>query len=297
MKDQITIAIIGLGLLGTSLGMALRGVAGYRRIGWTRRREIRSWAIEHDVLDSTDDSIESVLGQADLTVFALPIPQDIEYLERYANAFKKGGIVTDIGSVKGVIMDAAERSLAGKQVRFVGSHPMAGTEKSGPFNAFPTLYRNADVFICPSACSDEAAVETVEDFWRVLEMKPVRLESAGVHDRLVAHTSHALHVVASALALRILEADSPREKAMRFAGCATGFRDTSRIASSNPAMWREIIENNTPAVLEAMDEFAASLASLRSMIAQGDYDAFEEEFARGKTIRDEWLVYKGYHKK
>ncbi len=293
MADPIRIAIIGLGLLGTSLGMALRGRTQYLRSGWTRKKEVREWALANQVLDETEDSLESVLGKADLTVLALPIPQIVEFLERYAHCWRKGSVVTDMGSVKSVILQAAERALPPHGVRFVGSHPMAGTEKSGHLAAFETLYGNADVFVCPSgACSDEESVRLVEDFWRSIGTKPVLLESAEEHDRLVAHTSHVLHVVASALALGILEGSSAREQALRFAGCATGFRDTSRIASSNPAMWREIIEHNTPAVLEALDTFLKELDSLRGRIASGDYDGFEDSFARGKTLRDQWLEYK-----
>ena len=110
------------------------------------------------------------------------------------------------------------------------------------------------------------------------------------HDDLVAHTSHVQHIVASALALTILGSEDPREKMLRDAGCAGGFRDTSRIASSNPVMWREIIEFNTPAILTALDNFQKKLDVLRGEIASGDYDAFQREFARGKELRDAWLV-------
>jgi len=286
------VAIIGMGLLGTSLGMALRG-GPYRRLCWTRRTGIRAWCLAHDAADETSDSIETILGKADLTVFALPIPAIMEFMERYAGAWRPDSVVTDMGSVKGVIMDAAERFLIPRGVRFVGSHPMAGTEKSGCENAFPTLYDNADVFICPGSNASPRNVDDVEDFWRSIRTRPVRVE-AKTHDSLVAHTSHVLHVVASALALTILGSDSPAERAMRFAGCATGFRDTSRIASSNPAMWREIIEHNTPAVLEALKNFGDGLDEFRCMIAAGDYDRFEKTFADGKALRDLWLKYKGY---
>lgn len=286
------VAIIGMGLLGTSLGMALRG-GSYHRLCWTRRAEIRSWCLEHDAADETADDIEDILAKADLTVFALPIPQIIAFMEKYAHAWRKDAIVTDMGSIKGRIMDAAERSLIPAGVQFIGSHPMAGTEKSGCENAFPTLYKNADVFVCPGSNATEEAVEAVKDFWRSINTKPVVIP-ADAHDSLVAHTSHVLHVVASGLAMAILDSKNEQEKAFRFAGCATGFRDTSRIASSNPAMWREIIEYNTPAVLEAMEHFEEALADYRKMIADGRFDDFEQAFADGKALRDAWLRYKGY---
>lgn len=286
------VAIIGMGLLGTSLGMALRG-GNCHRLCWTRRAEIRSWCLEHDAADETADDIETILAKADLTVFALPIPQIIAFMEKYAHVWRKGAVVTDMGSIKGRIMDAAERSLIPAGVQFVGSHPMAGTEKSGCENAFPTLYSNADVFICPGSNATPEAVEDVKAFWRSINTKPVMIP-ADAHDSLVAHTSHVLHVVASGLAMAILNSDDEKEKALRFAGCATGFRDTSRIASSNPAMWREIIEYNTPAVLGALKNFEDALAEYRKMIAEGRYDDFEQSFADGKVLRDSWLKYKGY---
>jgi len=286
------VAIIGMGLLGASLGMALKN-GPYRRLCWTRRAEIRAWSLAHDAADETADRIEDILGRADLTVFALPIPAIIEFMERYAGAWRRDSVVTDMGSVKGVISDAAERFLIPRGVRFVGSHPMAGTEKSGCENAFPTLYENADVFVCPGSNASPENVTDVEDFWKSIRTRPVHVDVRG-HDLLVAHTSHVLHVVASALALKILGAENDGEKALRFAGCATGFRDTSRIASSNPAMWREIIENNTPAVLEALENFSSGLDEFRKMIETGEYDRFERTFAEGKALRDSWLRYKGY---
>ncbi len=287
-----SVAIIGMGLLGTSLGMALRN-KGYRRIAWARRPAVRQWVLDHDAADVAYEDIRETLAQADLTVFSLPVPATIEYLERYADAWKPGALVTDIGSVKGVVMDAAEKFLTPRGIEFTGSHPMAGTEKSGCEHAFPELYNNADIFICPGSLSRPEHTAELEKFWRAVDMKPVTI-GIQEHDELVAHTSHVLHMVASALALTILGASSEQEKARRFAGCATGFRDTSRIASSNPAMWREIMENNTPAVLKALKDFETGLKEISSLIEQGRFDEFEEEFGRGKALRDSWLKYKGY---
>ncbi|MBO5959115.1 MAG: prephenate dehydrogenase/arogenate dehydrogenase family protein, partial [Lentisphaeria bacterium] len=152
------VAIIGMGLLGTSLGMALRE-KGFHRLCWTRRSSVRAWCLEHDAADETADDIETILAKADLTVFALPIPQIIAFLEKYTAVWRKDAVVTDMGSIKGRIMEAAERSVIPAGVQFIGSHPMAGTEKSGCENAFPTLYRNADVFITPGSNATEQTVE------------------------------------------------------------------------------------------------------------------------------------------
>lgn len=285
------VAIIGLGLLGASFGMSLRG-AGYHRIGWARRDSIRKNALTLDVVDEVTETFEEAAATADITVFALPIPQIIEYLEKGAPHWKKGALVTDMGSVKNVIHLAAEKHLTPQGIVFTGSHPMAGTEKSGFENAFPTLYNNADVFLSAGTLSTEEHFAALDEMWlksgarQTVKVDPVE------HDELVAHTSHVLHVVASALALTILGDEDARKKALRFAGCATGFRDTSRIASSNPAMWREIIEHNTEANLLALENFEKALQNYRSMIRKGDFDGFEQEFAKGKCLRDSWVEYK-----
>ncbi len=285
----MNIAIIGLGLLGASLGMALRE-RGHHRLGWSRRDEVCRRALEDGVIDRTGPLAE-LLAEADLTVLCLPVPRIAEYLRRHAGAWRPGATVTDIGSVKGCIEAAAREALAPRGVRFVGSHPMAGTEHSGYDAAFAGLYDDAETFICPGACSDPEAVETVAGMWRSIGTR-TRVIDAGRHDELVAHTSHISHLLASALALTVLDCASEEELAWRYAGCATGFRDTSRIASSSPAMWREIIENNAPAVIDAARGFEARFHRIAGLIEAGDFAGFEAEFARGKELRDGWLDYK-----
>ncbi|MBR2641522.1 MAG: prephenate dehydrogenase [Lentisphaeria bacterium] len=287
------VLIVGLGLLGGSLGMALKGKQ-YRRLGWSRREETRALALKMDAVDEIFATPEEALNEADLTILCLPVPVIPEFLQICRKFCKPGSVITDIGSVKGVIVDAARKALADSGIHFTGSHPMAGTEKSGLENAFATLYHNADGFITPgdSPEADDAVVE----FWAAAGVRITRI-SPEDHDDLVAHTSHVLHIVASALALAILEGKSPEETALRFAGCATGFRDTSRIASSNPAMWREIVENNRMAVLNAMSGFDKWYAHFRELIQNGNFDEFEKVFAEGKRLRDSWTAYKENHKK
>ena len=176
------------------------------------------------------------------------------------------------------------------------SHPMAGTEKSGFHAAFPTLYENADVFITPSAGVPDFATEKIFLLWNTIGSHPALIDSAH-HDAIVARTSHVLHVLASALTTGILDARDKKTELELFRGCATGFRDTCRIASSNPQMWREIVENNREAVLDALDEFDVVYDKFKQDIKNGDFDAFEKDFARGKLLRDRWLEYKnGKHK-
>ncbi len=294
MNDNLlsgrTVAVIGLGLLGTSLAMAARQLP-VRLTGWTRRREIRDWAVAENILDDAAAEPDDLLSRADLTILCLPVPAIIEFGRAHAGHFRPGAAVTDIGSVKGVIVAALEPLLAAHGSRFIGSHPMAGTEKSGPSAAFPTLYAHAEVFVTPTAQSHPEALTLVEQFWQAIGTTTHRI-APEAHDILVAHTSHISHLLAMALTHAVLGCPDAAEKEQRFSGCATGFRDTSRIASSSPAMWREIIEDNRPAVLNSMDSFERYWRELRKMIEQGDFDRFESEFAKSKTMRDAWIKYK-----
>lgn len=281
-------AIIGIGLLGSSLGMALKN-SGYERSAWTRRPAVTKWALEHDVIDRGYAAPEEAFSDADILILCVPIPQIIEYIKQYSHLMKPGAVLTDIGSVKSVIEQAALSANA----RFIGGHPMAGTEKTGPENGFPTLYANADVFVVPPAGAREEDTAEVEKLWRSIGTNTTRINAAE-HDDLVAHTSHLTHVVASALTLATLDVDSEAKRRLRFSGSATGFRDTSRIASSSPQMWREIIEHNVPAVVDSLRSFAKRFEAMAEQIRTGDFDGFEREFGRGKALRDEWMKYKKY---
>ena len=284
-----TVGIIGLGLLGGSLGMALKGTC--RRIGWGRREDNRAAALELDAVDEVCAVPSDLLKQADLTVLAIPVQATIDFMAEHAAEFPEGTVVTDVGSLKKEICAAAVKFLAPRKIRFVGSHPMAGTEKRGVGAAFASLYDNADIFVLDGG-ADPEAVKAVAAMWQSAGGHPKFLADAKTHDALVARTSHVLHIVASALTSGILGAETSEEQLKRFAGCATGFRDSCRIAGSNPVMWREITEKNASAILKAMDEFESCYFNLRRLIEKGDFDAFEKEFERGRELREEWLAYK-----
>lgn len=286
--ERKNILIVGLGLLGMSLAMAFRR-AGLRAAGYNRHREAVDFGIREGFLlpSSDNDDIASLLADSDVVFLALPIPATIEFIRNYAGSFKKGAICTDLNSTKMMFMDAAREFLVPQGVRFVGSHPMAGTEKSGYLNAFESLYDNADVFICADDF-DAPEVAVIEALWQKISCKTVRIAS-DKHDDLVARTSHVAHVLASALTISVLGYE---DKLDNFAGCAGGFRDTSRTASSNPVMWKEIISCNREAVLRAMDYFDEAYGKFRRMIEEERFDEFEKEFAFGRSLREEWLQYR-----
>ena len=283
------VAVIGLGLLGGSLAMALND-SPYKTLGWTRRKEVRDEFMSEGIIDFTCDDVDKVLAEADLTVICLPVPRIMEFIRSHAKSWRAGAIVTDIGSVKEVIVNCGEMALEPVGVHFIGSHPMAGTEKSGPENAFPELYRNAEVFVTKTAASNPEALCEVKKMWESIGTSVVEL-GVREHDVLVGHTSHISHILALALTQTVLDC-KPEEVDARYSGCATGFKDTSRIASSSPLMWREIIENNQPAVLEVAREFEKRWHHLVEIIEKSDFDALEKEFSRGKELRDGWIKYK-----
>ena len=273
------IAVVGLGMLGCSLCASLEGTC--TRLGWSRRPEVTKWVKETGLVEEACSCVEDALAQADLAVLCLPVPVIMEYLGRYAELMKKT-LVTDIGSVKGCI----EKAALENGVRFVGSHPMAGTEKSGPESLVRGIYAGATVFIVPPQGAAEADIAQVESLWHKVKSKTRRL-NAKEHDWLVANTSHVPHVVSCALALSVLDVPES-DRSQRFAGCASGFRDTVRVAASSPKMWKEILSHNQSAVLEAMDFYERRCSHLKNLIASGDFDGFEREFARGKELIELW---------
>lgn len=289
MDKKINVAIVGLGLLGASLAKALKRDPRYKVSAWARREETRNWAVENQAADTVYSELPELLKDADIAVLCLPVTSAIELLPVCQKHLPEKAVVTDIGSVKLDICRAAEKF---PQMRFIGSHPMAGTEKSGCEASFAELYNNADVFIVPPVNANESDVDLCRNMWLAAGAARVERISARNHDALVADTSHVLHLLASAMTLSILEAPTPEYQRQHFAGCATGFRDTTRIASSNPAMWRGIMESNTPAILSALERFEYRFKEFKSAIEQRDFDRFEELFTRGKLLRGAWLGYK-----
>ncbi len=289
MNKRINVAIVGLGLLGGSLAKALIKDPRYRVGVWARREETRRWAQENRVADEVFSELPELLKNADIVVLCLPVSSAIEMFPVCQKYLPETAVVTDIGSVKQDICTAAEKF---PQLNFIGSHPMAGTEKSGCEASFAELYNNADIFIVPPENAHEHHITLCRDMWLAAGAARVERISAVAHDDLVADTSHVLHLLASAMTLSILEAPTPEYQRQHFAGCATGFRDTTRIASSNPEMWRGIMESNAPAVLAALERFEYQFKQFKSTIEQGDFDRFEELFTRGKLLRGAWLGYK-----
>jgi prephenate dehydrogenase len=201
---------------------------------------------------------------------------------RIAPSLAPGCIVTDGGSVKGEIVAACE-PLMPSGTFFVGGHPIAGTEKSGVDASFPTLYEGKRCIITPTLNTDQTALDTVVKMWECAGSEVVIMDVAK-HDRVLAAISHLPHMVAYALVNAVGDYDRFDESILKYT--AGGFKDFTRIASSDPAMWRDIAMMNRESVLELMDFFAGYLAELRRLVEKGDALGMEEFFARSKEKRD-----------
>lgn len=277
------LAIIGVGLIGGSLARILRekGEVG-EVVGIGRGRANLERAVELGVIDRYyHDPGEGVAG-ANMVFLATPVCTIEGLVREIAPSLAPGCIVTDGGSVKGDIVRACE-PLMPEGTHFVGGHPIAGTENSGVEASFPSLYQGRRCIITPTAATDSAALETVARMWRVAGSEVVLMD-VDKHDRVVAAISHLPHMVAYSLVNAVGEYDGCDENILKYS--AGGFRDFTRIASSDPAMWRDIALQNRASILEMMDLFADYYGRLRAMIATGDGSSLESFFVSSKEFRD-----------
>jgi prephenate dehydrogenase len=281
--QKITVA--GVGLLGGSIGMAAkqRRLAG-RVSGLVRRTESISECLEAGAVDEAFTDPARAVEGADLVLLCTPLAQMPSRVAKFLPALKRGAIVTDVGSVKGGIVAALEPLLSGAGAQFIGSHPMAGAEKMGVSAARADLFEGAACVVTPTANSNKDAVQKVEEFWKDLGGLPLQM-SPEEHDDLVSRSSHLPHVVAAELANYVLSPVHPKEQAML---CATGFRDTTRVASGSPEMWRDIALANRKNLARVLGVFIEDLQEFQHALETQDTKAIEEFFQQAKQRRDAW---------
>jgi prephenate dehydrogenase len=281
------ITIIGVGLLGGSIGLAARKRRVAKEIaGYARREKTIAECEKIGALDyATTDLLAAVSG-ADLVILCTPLAQMRALTEQFLPALKRGAIVTDVGSVKADVMREICGLVRKAGGHFVGSHPMAGGEKMGVLAARADLYGNAVCVVTPTKNSNAVAIRKVEQFWKSLGSRVVRMDAAK-HDALVSRTSHLPHVAAAALASLVLDPKQPSSKSDL---CATGFRDTTRIASGSPEMWRDIVLANRKNVSQSVDAFVGELKKFQAALKKGDAKAVEKFFATAKERRDNWCA-------
>jgi prephenate dehydrogenase len=283
-----TVAVVGVGLIGGSLGLAVRQRRLARRvIAVARRPETVRRAVELGVADEGNSDLAAGAGEADLVVLCAPVLSMSALAERMAPHLKPGALVTDVGSTKAVLAREMPRRLR-PDTPFVGGHPMAGSEKTGVEAAQADLFEGACYLLTPTVETPATAVERLERWVRALGAVPVRLEPEA-HDRAVAGISHLPHVAAAALASAVgaepatggAELETLRQL------IAGGFRSTTRIAASSPEMWRDICLTNRTALLAALTQFDTELARFRQALEAEDGAALLEAFERARRCREE----------
>ncbi len=279
------ICIIGTGLIGGSLALALKQVNYCAEIiGAGRTEATLKKAVELGVIDRYHVSMEKAVAEADIVVVAVPLGSMHAVFKDIVAGLKDSAIVTDAGSAKqSVIMDAA-KSLAGHFEQFVPGHPIAGTERSGVSAAFKELYQKRRVILTPTDKTSPQAVEQITAMWQAAGAE-VECMSAEHHDLVLAGTSHLPHLLAFGLVDCLNNLEDVGE-VFRFA--AGGFRDFTRIASSDPVMWRDICLSNKEAVMAMMRRYRDEMDSMYRSLEAGDGEALKEIFERAKKVRDDF---------
>ena len=275
------LAILAPGLLGASVARAARARGQAQTITlWARRPEVRAALLGQPWVDHVADTPEQAVAHASLVVLAAPVEKIIELDRQIAPHLAHGAIVTDVGSVKTPICAAAAAHSRPRGACFIGSHPMAGSEKTGWEHGTPALFEGRVTFVTPAADTPPAALQTLVEFWRALGSTVVT-EPPAKHDEIVAHISHLPQAVATSLACALAGKDGQWR---HLAG--NGLRDTTRIAASDATMWVEIFQHNRDAVLHALARQEEELGAFRRALEQSDWPEIRARLERGKHWRD-----------
>lgn len=280
------LAVIGLGLIGGSFARALRAAGEVERIsGFDPDAAQREQALTLGVVDQVFDDAAAAVRDADLVVLAVPVLHTAEALRSCVAALKPGAIVSDVGSTKQSVLRDVETVCGRLPLWFVAAHPIAGTEKSGVANSFAELFRKHRVILTPHAGQDPAARETVAALWRAAGARVVEMDAAE-HDAVFAATSHLPHVLAYSFVDMLDRLDHSDDI---FSNAGGGFRDFTRIASSSPAMWHDIVRANADAVGNLLDRQIEELQQIRRMMRDARWDELKAVFERARTARERYL--------
>jgi len=280
------VALIGVGLLGGSLGLDLKRLqlAGHVT-GFVRRPSSQRDCLKFKVVDHATLKLEEAVSGAGLIILCTPLSQMPGLAESFKPWLEPGAVVTDVGSVKGEVVREMERILSGSRGHFVGSHPMAGGELMGVAAAREKLFEGSICVVTPTASTDADALRAVATLWESVGGR-VKSLPPDLHDAYVARTSHLPHVAAAALANYVL---SPAHNEEQATLCASGFRDTTRVASGSPEMWRDIALANREHLLRTLGVFIEDLSAFREAVEAGNSPGLHEFFAQAKKRRDQWI--------
>ncbi|MFT5066499.1 MAG: cyclohexadieny/prephenate dehydrogenase [Yoonia sp.] len=277
------VALIGLGLIASSIFHAIKraDLAG-EVVGYARSEATRKTARDINLCDHIYDSAAEAVKDADLVVLCVPVGAMDSVAQEIAPFLKPGAVVSDVGSVKRAVIDAVSPHLP-DNVHFVPAHPLAGTEHSGPTSGFAELFDDRWCIIVPDLCDDDAVVAKLTALWRGMGSNVDKMD-ADHHDLVLAVTSHTPHLIAYTM---VGVADDLRRvtdsEVIKYS--AAGFRDFTRIAASDPTMWRDVFLNNKEATLEVLGRFTEELFMLQRAIREGDGDHLHDYFTRTRSIR------------
>lgn len=281
MQQFQEIAIIGMGLIGGSLALALKK-SGYNGtiIGCDASMESLQHAMNIGVVDRIYQQAKDAVMNADLVILAVPVGCYVQLFEEIARYLSPHVVVTDVGSVKGHVKKVAEKYLP-NYIQFLGGHPMAGSEKGGIKAATPFLFENAYYFLAPNDNTERGTIERVENLVKRIGAFPVVVE-AHEHDKIVAQISHVPHLAAVLVANLLKKRNSTSY--IPFVG--GGFRDTTRIAAGNPRMWKDIFFYNKDAIVEGIESLEGMLQDFKRKLLNAEGVAILEELEKAKKIRD-----------
>jgi cyclohexadieny/prephenate dehydrogenase len=276
------IAVIGLGLLGGSIGLAVaEALPGASTTGYDSDPETRRRAAERGLVGTVCDSATEAVRAAQLVIFCVPVGAIGDAAREVAGALPADAVVSDVGSSKQSVAEALAAALPGRAI--VPAHPVAGTERSGPDAGFAELFRHRWCILTPDDGTSVEAIEKVADFWRALGAH-VEIMDAAHHDLVLAVTSHIPHLIAYTIVGTASDLEEvTRGEVIKYS--AGGFRDFTRIAASDPVMWRDVFLTNREAVLEMLGRFTEDLTALQRAIRRGDGDALFDLFTRTRAIR------------
>jgi cyclohexadieny/prephenate dehydrogenase len=276
------VAVIGLGLLGGSTGLAIaENLPGCTTTGYDADPEVRRRAAERGLVDRVWETAAEAVADAELVIFCVPVGAMGDAAREIAQALPPGAIVSDVGSSKAAVGEALRQALPG--VTVIPAHPVAGTERSGPDAGFAHLFRHRWCILTPPADVDAGAMKRLIAFWEALGANVETMDAAH-HDLVLAVTSHIPHLIAYTIVGTASDLEGVTEsEVIKYS--AGGFRDFTRIAASDPVMWRDVFLTNRDAVLEMLGRFTEDLTALQRAIRNGDGDALHDLFARTRDIR------------
>lgn len=277
------VAFIGIGLIGSSMARRMiRDGLAEEIVACARSEATRAKALELGIASAVYEDPAEAAAHADLVVIATPMGSYGTIAEKLSHILKPGAILTDVGSVKQSVFEAVAPHVP-KDVHFIPGHPIAGTEHSGPEAGFPELFEGRWTILTPGEGTDEEAIDAVATLWRQMGAM-VEVMTPEHHDQVLAITSHLPHLIAYTIVGTATDLeDDLRREVIKFS--ASGFRDFTRIAASDPVMWRDIFLNNKDATLDILQRFSEDLTALQRAIRRGEGDVLEELFSRTRAIR------------